>query len=304
MAQRTLTRRPLRTVVDGYTYLEGPRWHDGRLWVSDFYTHKVFTVTTNGTTEDVATVPAQPSGLGWLPDGRLLIVSMKDRKLLRREPSGELVEHADLSALTTGHVNDMVVDAHGRAYVGNFGFDLMGGATFRATTIVRVDPDGTASVAADDLMFPNGSVITPDGSTLIVDETFGNRISAFDIGPDGALGPRRDWANFGALPDTDSVQELVASAAIGPDGNCLDADGAVWVADAIHHRVVRVAEGGEILEEISTSDEGVFACMLGGGDGRTLYLCVAPNFDEAERSSTRLGRLVATTVDVPHAGTP
>jgi sugar lactone lactonase YvrE len=228
---------------------------------------------------------------------------MRDRKLLRLA-HGELVEHADLSPLTGGHVNDMVVDGQGRAYVGNFGFDLMGGAPFRATTIVRVDPEGTTSVAADGLMFPNGSVITPDGSTLIVDETFGNRISAFDIAADGSLGPRRDWANFGALPDTDNVQELIAAAAIGPDGNCLDADGAVWVADAIHHRVVRVAEGGAILEEVSTGDEGVYACMLGGEDGRTLYLCVAPNFDETERSSTRLGRLVATTVDVPHAGTP
>jgi sugar lactone lactonase YvrE len=273
------------------------------LWLSDFYTHAVIAVTPEGKVEQITRVPQQPSGLGWLPDGTLLVVSMRDRKLLRLE-RGELVEHADLSGLTGGHVNDMVVDGHGRAYVGNFGFDLMGGAAVRATTIVRVDPDGTASVAADGLMFPNGSVITPDGSTLIVDETLGNRISAFDIGPDGSLGPRRDWASFGALPGTDSVQELVAAAAIAPDGNCLDADGAVWFADAIHHRVVRVAEGGEILEQISTGDEGVFACMLGGGDGRTLYLCLAPNFDETQRSATRLGRLVATTVDVPHAGTP
>jgi sugar lactone lactonase YvrE len=298
-----MTDRKLTPVTDGYTFLEAPRWHDGRLWLSDFYTHQVIAVNPAGKVEEIATVPQQPSGLGWLPDGTLLVVSMRDRKLLRLA-HGELVEHADLSPLTGGHVNDMVVDGQGRAYVGNFGFDLMGGAPFRATTVVRVDPDGTTSVAADGLMFPNGSVITPDGSTLIVDETFGNRISAFDIAPDGSLGPRRDWANFGALPGTDNVQELIAAAAIGPDGNCLDADGAVWVADAIHHRVVRVAEGGAILEEISTGDEGVYACMLGGEDGRTLYLCVAPNFDETERSSTRLGRLVATTVDVPHAGTP
>lgn len=298
-----MTDRKLAPVIDGYTFLEGPRWHDGRLWLSDFYTHKVIAMTPEGKVEDVATVPQQPSGLGWLPDGTLLAVSMRDRKLLRLE-RGELVEHADLSATTGGHANDMVVDGHGRAYVGDFGFDLMGGAPFRATNITRVDPDGKVSVAAEDLMFPNGSVITPDGSTLIVDETFGNRISAFDIDSDGTLGPRRDWANFGALPDTDDVGELIAASAIGPDGNCLDTDGAVWVADAIHNRVVRVAEGGEILEEISTGDEGVYACMLGGDDGRTLYLCVAPNFDEGERSSTRLGRLVATTVDVPHAGTP
>jgi sugar lactone lactonase YvrE len=153
-------------------------------------------------------------------------------------------------------------------------------------------------------MFPNGSVITPGDTTLIVDETLGNRVSAFDILADGTLGPRRDWANFGPLPDTDDVNTLLAAASIGPDGNTLDAEGALWVADAIHHRVVRIAEGGSVLEEISTGDEGVYACMLGGDDGRTLFLCVAPNFDEGERSTTRLGRLVATTVDVPHAGTP
>ena len=298
-----MTHRTLTPVIGGFTFLEGPRWHDGRLWLSDFYTHQVIAVSPAGKVEEIATVPQQPSGLGWLPDGTLLVVSMRDRKLLRLA-HGELIEHADLSPLTGGHVNDMVVDGQGRAYVGNFGFDLMGGAPFRATTIVRVEPDETTSVAADGLMLPSGSVITPDGSTLIIDETFGNRISAFDIAADGSLGPRRDWANFGALPDTDNVQELIAAAAIGPDGNCLDADGAVWVADAIHHRVVRVAEGGAILEEISTGDDGVYACMLGGEDDRTLYLCVAPNFDETERSSTRLGRLLATTVDVPHAGTP
>lgn len=298
-----MTDRKLTPVVDGYTYLEGPRWHDGRLWLSDFYTHKVIAVSPEGKVEDIATVPAQPSGLGWLPDGTLLVVSMRDRKLLRLE-HGELVEHADLTTTTGGHVNDMVVDAQGRAYVGDFGFDLMGGAPFRTAHLTRVDPDGTVSVAAEDLMFPNGTVITPDGKTMIVDETFGNRVSAFDIHPDGTLGPRRDWANFGPLPDTDDVMALVGAASIGPDGNCLDADGAVWVADAIHQRCVRIAEGGEILEEISTGNEGVFACMLGGDDGRTLYLCVAPNFDEGERSTTRLGRLVETRVDVPHAGTP
>ena len=175
----------------------------------------------------------------------------------------------------------MVVDAQGRAYVGNFGFDLMAGDPFRATPIVRVDPDGTPRVAAEDLRFPNGSIITPDGATLIVDETFGNRVSAFDISADGSLGPRRDWANFGPLPDTDDVSELVAAASVGPDGNCLDADGAMWIADAIHHRVVRIAEGGSILEEISTGDEGVYACTLGGGRADALPLRRA-EFDESD----------------------
>lgn len=298
-----MTDRKIIPVLDGYTYFEGPRWHDGRLWISDFYSHKVIAVTPRGEVEDVATVPQQPSGLGWLPDGTLLIASMRDRKLLRLE-QGELIEHADLSTTTGGHVNDMVVDAEGRAFVGDFGFDLMGGASLRSANITRVDPDGTVSVAAQDLLFPNGSVITPDGSTLIVGETFGNRISAFGIEPGGQLGPRRDWANFGAMPDTDDVSQLVAAASIGPDGSCLDAEGAVWVADALGHRVVRIAEGGAVLEEISTGDEGVFACMLGGDDGRTLFLCVAPSFDEGERSTTKLGRLLATTVDVPRAGRP
>lgn len=298
-----MTDRELLTVVDGYTFLEGPRWHDGRLWMSDFYSHQVVAVDPDGKVEVIAAVPQQPSGLGWLPDGTLLVVSMRDRKLLRLE-NGDLVEHADLSTTTGGHVNDMVVDSHGRAYVGDFGFDLMGGAPFKTTNITRVDPDGTVSVVAEDLMFPNGTVITPDGQTMIVDETFGNRVSAFDIHDDGTLGPRRDWADFGPMPDTDDVGTLVSASSIGPDGNCLDAEGTIWIADAIHQRCVRVAEGGEILEEISTADEGVYACMLGGDDGRDLYLCVAPGFDEAERKSTRLGRLVKTTVDVPHAGTP
>jgi sugar lactone lactonase YvrE len=292
-------------VLEQYSYLEGPRWHDGRVWVSDFYLHRVVSARADGSDVRVeAEVPGQPSGLGWLPDGRLLVVSMRDHTLLRREDSGELVVHADLSSYCSGHLNDMVVDAEGRAYVGNFGFDLMAGGAFRTAPIVRVDPDGTQRVVAEDLMFPNGSVITPDGATLIVDETLGNRVSAFDILADGTLGPRRDWANFGPLPDTDDVNTLLAAASIGPDGNTLDAEGALWVADAIHHRVVRIAEGGSVLEEISTGDEGVYACMLGGDDGRTLFLCVAPNFDEGERSTTRLGRLVATSVDVPHAGTP
>ena len=298
-----MTSRELTPLIEGYTFLEGPRWHDGRLWTSDFYTHQVLAVAPDGSTEVVTTVPQPPSGLGWLPDGTLLVVSMRDRKLLRLTDGG-LVEHGDLSAVDGGHTNDMVVDAHGRAYVGNFGYDLMGGAPFATTDVSRVDPDGTVTVVAKDLMFPNGSVITPDGRTLLVSETFGNRISAFDIHDDGGLGPRRDWAVFGDPPDTSALDAMLASVVVAPDGTCLDAEGAVWTADAVHHRCVRVAEGGTILEEISTGDDGVYACMLGGDDGRTLHLCVAPSFDEAERRSTRLGRILRTRVDVPHAGTP
>lgn len=294
----------LRTVVDGYTYFEGPRWHDGRLYASDFYTRRVISVGADGDVRVEAEVPEQPSGTGWLPDGRMLVVSMRDRRLLRREPSGELVTHADLSALAPWHLNDMVVDAYGRAYVGDFGFDLMAGADIRTTGIIRVDPDGRAEPVAEDLYFPNGSVITPDGRTLLVAETFGQRITAFDIGPGGELTGRREWARFAAPPSTPNVAEAVGEGVLAPDGMCLDAEGCLWVADALGNRAVRVTEGGEIVAEVSTGDLGVFACMLGGPEGRTLYLCTAPSFAEEERRATREARLLATDVEVPHAGLP
>jgi sugar lactone lactonase YvrE len=294
--------RPLSVVLDGYSFLECPRWHDGRVWVSDFYTHSVVAHDGSDHTEVMATVPGQPSGLGWLPDGRALIVSMQDRRLLRLERPGELVEHADLSGLATGPLNDMVVDGFGRAYVGNFGFDLMNGAPIRPTVMIRVDPDGSATVAANDLLFPNGTVIL-DG-TLVVAESFGQRLSAFDVAADGTLSNRRVWAAFGDVPATDDVAAALVPGAVGPDGMCADADGAIWVADALGHRVLRVAEGAEILDEVSTGDLGVYACMLGGDDGRTLYLCVAPSFAEHERRETRLAQLLSCRVEVPHAGLP
>jgi sugar lactone lactonase YvrE len=295
--------RALSVILDGYSYLECPRWHDGRVWVSDFYTHAVVATDGEGHTEVIATVPNQPSGLGWLPDGRALIVSMRDRRLLRLEPPGELVEHADLSGLATEMLNDMVVDASGRAYVGNFGFDLMHGAPIRPTCIIRVDPDGSPEVAAGDLLFPNGTVIFDDG-TLVVAESFGRRLTAFDIALDGALVNRRVWASFGEPPTTDNVAQALTPGAVAPDGMCADAEGAIWVADALGNRVVRLREGGEILEDVSTGDLGVYACMLGGEDGRTLYMCVAPSFAEHERRETREAQLLACRVDVPHAGLP
>lgn len=286
----------LEVVLEDCTFLECPRWHDGRMFVSDFYTGRVLAFAPGGAAETVAEVPNQPSGLGWLPDGRLLVVSMKDRRLLRQEPSGELVEHADLSGLAAWHLNDMVVDAHGRAYVGNFGYDLMAGGAMQPAAVLRVDPDGSASVAAQGLQFPNGSVLTSDGATLVVAESFGGRLSAFDVAADGSLSGRRDWAAFGADADD--------PAAVTPDGICLDAEGAIWVADAGHHRAIRVREGGEILAEVHAGDLDVFACMLGGEDGRTLYLCAAPSYLESERRTTRDGVLLAVPVDVPHAGLP
>ena len=293
----------VQTLITGMSYTECPRWHDGRLWFADFYTYAVYSAAEDGSDLRVeAEVPQQPSGLGWLPDGRLLVVSMRDAKILRREGDGTLVEHADLRAHVTGHPNDMVVDGRGRAFVGNFGFDLMAGADTEPTVLLRVDPDGSVTTVADDLWFPNGSVITPEG-TLLVDETFGNRVSAFDIGEDGSLGPRRDWAKFGDLPTSRVLSEAIPQVAVAPDGCGLDAEGLLWAADATHGRVVRVREGGEIVDEV-VPGTGVFACMLGGSDGRTLFMSCAPDFDEHARSAAREAEIRTVRVDVPHAGTP
>ncbi len=292
----------LSTVLTDVHFLECPRWHDGRLWVVDFYAHQVLSAAEDGSDRRVeADVPQQPSGLGWLPDGRLLVVSMRDHRILRREHDGSLVTHADLSDHVNGHLNDMVVDRQGRAYVGNFGFDLTSGTTIEPTALFRVDPDGSITHVAEDLWFPNGSVIVDD-ALLLVDETFGNRVSAFDIAADGSLGPRRTWAEFGPLPSR-QLAEAMGQLVVAPDGCGLDAEGALWIADAAHGRAVRVLEGGEIVDEVATG-AGVFACMPGGADGRTLFLCSAPDFDEHARSAAREGRLLSTRIDVPHAGRP
>jgi sugar lactone lactonase YvrE len=292
----------MSVVLDGYSYLECPRWHDGRLWVSDFYTNQVLATDGRGHTEVVAEVPGQPSGLGFLPDGRALIVSMRDHRILVRDDSGALTEHADLSGAVPAVLNDMVVDEQGRAYVGNFGFDLMGGAALRDTVLSRVDPDGTVTTVADGLSFPNGMVILP-GGVLVVAETFAGRLTAFDIDADGGLSGRRVWAQFGDPPGTDDVETAVARLQVAPDGMCADAEGAIWVADALHARLLRVREGGEVLDEI-TAKMGVYACMLGGADGRTLYACAAPSFAEHERRAAREAELLAVEVGVPHAGLP
>lgn len=294
----------LRSIADNLTYLEGPRWHNGTLWFVDFYTYGVYKIAASGQAEKVLDVPQQPSGLGWLPDGRMLVVSMKDRTILRQELNGDVVTHADLWDKCGGHANDMVVAPNGNAYVGNFGFDLMGGAPHEPANLILVRPDGSSVIVAEGLDFPNGMVITPDEKTLIVNELFGNRISQFTILADGTLGPRRDFANFGDLGSEPDVAKRLAAATIVPDGLALDAEGAVWAADTINQRAIRIAEGGEILEEIKTAPEGIFAVALGGEDGHTLFLCAAPDWDEGARSQAREGRLLATTVKVPHAGTP
>ena len=283
-----MSARTPTVVIDGLAFPEGPRWRDGQLFFSDQHDRRVVRMDASGATETVAEVPEQPSGLGWLPDGRMLIVSMRDRRVLRLE-NGELVVHADISQLATGECNDMVVDAHGRAYVGNFGFDMYGGEEARETCMIRVDPDGTASVAADALAFPNGTVITADGGTLIVGESYGGRLTAFTIGADGALGERRLFAQLqGAVPD----------------GICLDEQGAVWVACPLTGRVLRVREGGDVLDEIKVTNDFAFACMLGGEDRRTLYMCTAASSDPKETPGLRSGRIEAIQVDVPGAGLP
>lgn len=294
--------REISTVLDGFSFLECPRWHDGRLWVSDFYTGRVVATDGRGEVEVIAEVPGQPAGIGFLPDGRALIASMRAKRLLVRGHDGRLSEHADLSALAPGLLNDVLVDERGRAYVGNFGFDLMAGAPIRPTRLLRVDPDGTVTAVAEYLSFPNGMVLLP-GNVLVVAETFAGRLTAFDVAEDGSLHSRRVWAAFGEAPATDDVGQALGALAVGPDGLCLDAEGAVWVADALNARVLRVREGGEIADEIPTG-LGVFACMLGGDDGRTLFLCTAPSFAEHERSPVREAELRAVRVEVPHAGLP
>jgi sugar lactone lactonase YvrE len=297
--------RELQTLLDGGSFFEGPRWHDGRWWVSDFYNERVLAVGTDGSAEEVMHVEQRPSGLGWMPDGSLLVVSMRDHRILRRSPDGAVSEHADVSEFCGGVLNDMVVDARGRAYVGNFGFDLMNGGDPKPAALVRVDPDGSATVVAEDMLFPNGSVITPDGRTLIVGETAGARYTAFTIEDDGSLSDRRVWAQVADTPPITTLEETLSKLTFGPDGCGLDAEGHIWSADEVNARCARVAPGGAIVDEI-LAPEGLdfFACMLGGDDGRTLLMCAAPDFAEANRTAAREAVLLTAEVAVPRAGLP
>jgi sugar lactone lactonase YvrE len=300
MTATPTTVTPVTVASGGFAFLETPRWHEDRIWFSDFYTCRVLSAREDGSDlRTEADVPAQPSGLGWLPDGRLLVVSMLDRRVLRREPDGTLVTHGDLNPYATSHANDMVVDAEGRAYVGNFGFDVQSGAEFEAASLCRVDPDGTVTEVATDLFFPNASGITPD-NVLIVNETFANRITAFDITPDGDLVNRRVWAELGPPPSGHTLDAVFSTIKVAPDGGCLDAEGAFWIADVAGNRMLRVKEGGEITDDLRL-DTGVFACALGGADGRTLFICTAPDGDQKARTATHEGALVAHRVQVPGA---
>jgi sugar lactone lactonase YvrE len=299
-----MTTRSLTTLFTGGTFFEGPRWRDGTWWVSDFYRQQVSRISPDGAEEVVVRVEQQPSGLGWLSDGSLVIVSMKDHRLLRYA-GGELSTLADLTETCGGHLNDCVVDGADRVYTGDFGFDLMAGGDAATASLKRVDPDGSVTVVAEGLQFPNGMVITPDGGTLIVGETLGNRYTAFDLAADGSLTNRRVWAQLGPEVTGTTTEEVLGELTIAPDGCSLDAEGHVWAADAVGGRVVRISPAGEVVGEVRGPEgQGVFACALGGEDGRTLLMCCAPDFLEHNRAPVREAILVAADVDVPHAGHP
>jgi sugar lactone lactonase YvrE len=290
-----VTEREVRTIVTGGGFFEGPRWHDGAWWVSDFHRHAVYRVTPDGEETVVAEVEHQPSGLGFLPDGSLVIASMRNRQVLRWA-DGEISTYADLTGYGEGHVNDLIVDRHGHVFVGDFGYDTSSRDNFSPTTLKRIDLDGSVHIAADDLWFPNAMVITDDGSSMIVGESIARRYSAFDLAADGSLTNRRVWAELGD-------QRGDGQSVVVPDGCALDAEGCLWIADALTPRFVRVAEGGKILESITPPDGlGSFACMLGGEDGRTLLLCCAPGYSETVQVGR--GLLATTTVDVARAGLP
>lgn len=265
--------------LEGLKFPEGPRWREEKLWFSDMDMKKVMTVDLKGNTETIIEMKDSPSGLGWLPDGTLLIVSMDDMRLLKLTPDG-LKEVADLSSLATFKCNDMVVDKKGRAYVGNFGFDYQS-EKFKPAEIILVTPEGNAQIVADKLAFPNGTVITPDDKTLIVAETFRSKLTAFDILDNGLLEGRRIWANLNSMT---------------PDGICLDAEGGIWIASPGRGKIFRVLEGGKVTHEIKVSSQP-FACMLGGIDRRTLFV--------ATSTSDRLeGRIEIVEVEIPGVGLP
>ncbi len=275
-------------LADGFEFLEGPRWRDGRLWMSDSFGGQVFTLGPDGGVETVVEVPGKPSGRGFLPDGTPRIVSMKDRRVLRLE-NGGLVCHAELGSLVTGDANDMLVDAQGRVYVGNFGFDLFGGADYRTANMIMVSPAGVAQVVAEEVAFPNGTVMLPSGEVLVVAETFGHRLTAFDVASDGTLSNRRLFADLGEY---------------GPDGICLDQMGAIWVSAFNHGVFMRVLEGGTVTHHLEVPGRHAVACQLGGADGRTLFCLTCEGTWEEICAGQAHAQVEVTTVDIPGAGSP
>ena len=282
--------------MDGLTFGEGPRWREEKFYFSDFYSHKVFSLDMEGNSEVIVEVPAQPSGLGWMPDGTMLIVSMKDKKLLSFN-NNTLSEVADLSNLAGFHCNDMVVDDQGNAYIGNFGFNTYSGEEIKPANLILVRPGEDPCLVADDLLFPNGTVITPDGKTLIIGETYAARLTAFDINEDATLSNRRVWADFALDADEGNVPL--------PDGMCLDVEGAIWVASPSTAEVIRVKEGGEIFERIPV-ETNAYACMLGGENLKTLFICTsnASGVDPESALREKSGKIETVTVEVQGAGKP
>lgn len=271
-------------VAAGLAFPESPRWHAGRLFLSEKRAGRVLSIDRHGSVASVAEIEGEPGGLGWTPAGDLLVVAMAKRSVIRIAPDGEQQLVADLSAITTCKCNDMVVDSNGNAYVGDFGYDLLHGSPPVPGVLALARPDGTSAVVATDVHFPNGCVITPERE-LIVAESAANRLTAFRIADDGSLADRRVFADLG----TDV-----------PDGICRDAEGAVWIADPLHNAVVRVADGGKVLDR-RTTEQGCFACELGGDDGCTLFVCTYDAAASASVEPKPIGRVEATTVEVPRA---
>lgn len=275
---------------------ECPRWHDGSLWISDMWGHTVLRFDGSGRRDVVCSFDdsEDPGGLGWLPDGQLLVVGMEGRRVYRVGGGGTPTVHADLSPLAPGQCNDMIVRTDGTAYVSHFGYDFWGGGEFRPASLLRVTPDGATDIVADDLLIPNGMALSPDESTLFVSECGRSNVLAFDIADDGALSGRR-------------VRAAIAPAAgvtvAPPDGICLDAAGCLWAAEPIGRRVLRLDPEGRVVDEISF-DHSPLAVVLGGEDRRTLFVCLAAEHHKPSRSGKPLGRIDTVVVDVPGAGAP
>jgi sugar lactone lactonase YvrE len=278
----------LELLMTGLVFPESPRWHDDRLWLADWGAQEIIAVDLQGQSEVIAHVPSFPFCIDRLPDERLLIVSGGNGLLLRRERDGSLVTHADLTSLADQPWNEIVVDGRGNAYVNNIGFDFPDGE-FAPGIVALVTPDGSVRQVADDVAFPNGMVVTPDNGTLILAESYGAKLTAFDIAPDGSLTNRRVWADLG-----DGA----------PDGICLDAEGAVWYGDVPNQRCVRVREGGELLQTIEL-DRGCFACALGGADGETLFL-IANEWGgpEGMAAGAAIGQVLTTRAPALGTGWP
>lgn len=284
-----MAKYKLEMLADGFIFLEGPRWHDNQLWLSDMRGETVYTLSEAGKRSKVASFPKHPSGINFLPDGRVVIVSMQDRKLMQVEAGGKLSVYADLSTMVSYDINDTVCDASGNIYVGNFGYDLLAGEAPKTADLIMVSMSGQAKVVASGLEFPNGAVITPDGRTLIIAETFGHKLSAFDRAADGSLSNRRVWAHLGERT---------------PDGICLDAEGAVWVSSFVTSEFVRVLPDGSIGDIIATPGKRAVACNLGGADGRTLFgLTFAGELADLG-SGKPLAAVEVCRVEVAAAGSP